>query len=527
MSKTPALLRRSLILLLFVSAIGAFAAEEPLSDVPELPLNTMESMPVAAASGEEMLVAWKDQRLSGIFAARFGRDGKRIDAPPIRIASDPRISYDPTSIANNVIAFQRTAYENNTARGIGLVRIANNKPGTPRVVAEGWSPRLFSNGHTFLLTYSDQGMHSRAMVLSRELAPVATIDIGDQNWISAVAPVRGGYIAIRNKTETADAIRIGDDGKSGEPIPIGTANSAAVASDGERAVVLTSHRATLRTTIIDSGHVSRATDVARCGEFAVVKSITRTADGYLALAQCASEFQLVTIPPLPRNKLATFRFDRNGSLLDIKPVESDVTHDTGDVVDAGGKLLAIANYDHRNANVARLTHGRLTLGPFVAVGAPDLFEITLQRDGDTDIVRWSDFRRDQPRVFETRITRTGVDPQYRGVPTRNFDFPERTRLPNEAQSKIYLLLEPFRQVHRNNVVMGSGEDGYMVVLNESPMRAFHIDPTLTHITQLPDLGEGKAEFAIRRNGYGVVIFSRAEDAAPFFGVPRYYAVVTK
>jgi hypothetical protein len=67
----------------------------------------------------------------------------------------------------------------------------------------------------------------------------------------------------------------------------------------------------------------------------------------------------------------------------------------------------------------------------------------------------------------------------------------------------------------------------MAVLNESPMRAFHIDRTLTNITQLPDLGEGKAEFAIRRNGYGLVIFSRPEEAAPFFGIPRYYAVVTK
>jgi hypothetical protein len=76
-------------------------------------------------------------------------------------------------------------------------------------------------------------------------------------------------------------------------------------------------------------------------------------------------------------------------------------------------------------------------------------------------------------------------------------------------------------------VTGGGEDGYQIVVNGSPMKAFHVDPTLTHITQLPDLGEGTAEIVARRNGYGIVIFSRNENEAPFFGIPRYFVTITK
>jgi hypothetical protein len=432
MSKTFALLRISLTLLLFGCAIGVFGAEEPLSDVPELPLETMESMPVAAANGDELLVAWTDRRLpNGIFAARFGRDGQRIDAPSIRLApSEPYMLDHEPSVAGDVIAFSRIAGTDVETAKIGLVRIANGEAGEPRFVATGWAPQLFSNGRTFLLAYRSQGMRFQALVLSRELVPISTIDMGDNAWIPAAAPLRGGYVAIKSTTDEAFAIRISDDGKAADPIPIGKHYSTAMAADGDHAVVLVSQLSTLRTIVIDGSRVSRAADIARCGGNAVVKSIVRSGDGYLATAHCESEFQLVTLPPLPRNKLATFRFDRNGALLDIKTIKSDPTCETGTIVAVGGALLMVANYDHRNAKIARLTHGRLVEGPFVAVGAPQVFKITMQRDGDSDIVRWDDMR--QPiAVFETRITRKGVDPQYRGVTVSNFDFPERPRLPIE------------------------------------------------------------------------------------------------
>jgi len=538
MSRNFAFLRPLLAFLLIAGTMAAAAGEEPLSDVPLVALDTVINAPAVAALGDQMLVVWNDRRNeNAVYAARFKRDGRRLPEAPIRIIPpEPDVFYREPSVASDgtsfVVAMRRGGYEDYQHSSIALVRITKDGVEKPRIVAAGFSPRLYSNGETFLLVsfvWRSNGGRLQLTVLSRDFKPLATLEL--EQFMFAAAPIKGGYMVVLSTNDSGtSAIRVADDGSAHAPIPIGKAGSAAVASAGARVVILSAFQSTVRTTVIDGENVIGPTKVASCQGEAVVRSMVTIGDGYLATARCESAFQKVMMPPpLPRHMLHTFRFDRSGTLTDIEPAPADLTTETGEIVNVAGELLVPTTNPVR---IARLTDGELALRDPIAVGAPDVREMSLVRDGDSDIVRWLEFGEyGDLRAVETRITRHGVDPQLRGVKIGIFDSIEPPPTPGETIFKLYHLITPFlqgEQLSTSHMVIGNGEDGFMVVVNhaQGQVTAFHVDPAFTRVDPLGALGDGTAALATRRDGYGIVIFSRKQNEAPFFGASRYFAIVT-
>ena len=520
-------------------ALLLFAAEMPLSDERIVPVWKVEGMPAAAALGDQMLVAWNDGRVrNAVFAARFAPDGRRLDAAPIRfIPSRFRILYEQPAATSDgrsfVVAFTERDLDDWDHPHVSMARVAANGEVVdgPGIVAAGQSPIVASDGSTILLACVDD-RRPLLMLFSRELKPLATIRPG-AGEVMTTAATHSGYIAVMKLGDDAHAIPISADGATQSAIPLGYAHFAAAASNGDRTVVLTSWGPALQTISI-GGTMRGPEKIADCGSQAFPISIIASGEGFFATAACNREFQKVTIPPpLPDLRLHTLRIDGDGALLDIKTLHAERYLTAGRIVNAGGELLVPTAYEGNSSpgGIARIAHGSLVQRAQIALGAPPITSTRFLRDGDADIFRWTEIRGlgDAPTLV-TRITRDGVDPKFRGVVDDDKKKDARpsddTRVPDGVARKLRKLVMPFTD-GQTQMVVGGGDDGYMVVVNQSPMMAFHVDRRLRHVTPLGEAGRGTAQFVRRRKGYGIVVYERNESEAPFFGASRYFATITK